>query len=314
MVKVITFLTGLLALLPAILHAEFNYPMYPEQVAPNVYAIITPTRALPNPQNGGWNSNSAFVITDDDVLLFDSGSSLGIGQAIKRAIASVTDKPVRWIVNSHAHGDHWLGNGAFTDTVETIYASDTVTSLIQNDGERWIDSFNRMSGGITGDSPVVVPTQVVGEQQSLTLGNTRFEFLLSGGSHSPGDVMLWLPDAKVLLAGDVLYSDRMPSTNAGKLRQWISTLEHLRQLHPQVVVPGHGAVSDCEGLQRLQGLLSALWSAVEQGVDDGMSDYEMLPLVSQALADFKPFYPGLEDKLKRDISHVFLQVEAASFE
>jgi hypothetical protein len=85
-------------------------------------------------------------------------------------------------------------------------------------------------------------------------------------------------------------------------------------LHPQVVVPGHGAVSDSEGLQRLQGLLSALWSAVEQGVDDGMSDYEMLPLVSQALADFKPFYPGLEDKLKRDISHVFLQVEAASFE
>ena len=73
-------------------------------------------------------------------------------------------------------------------------------------------------------------------------------------------------------------------------------------------------VRDIAGIERLHALLSELWIAVEAGVEEGLSDYEMLPQVSAALASFRPYYPGLEDKLRRDLSHVFLQVEAAAFE
>lgn len=307
-------LLSIVLAVPQALGAEFVYPMQAREVADNVYAIITPTRELPGADNGGWNSNSAFVVTAEGVLLFDSGSSTGIGRAIRDTIAGVTPRPVRWIVNSHAHGDHWLGNAAFADTVEDIFASTEVSETIVANGAGWVGRFDAMTDGITGQSKILPPNRAVDAPTGLSLGGERMRLMLSGGSHSPGDLMLWLPREQVLIAGDVIYSDRMPSTNAGDLRQWIETLERLRQLQPRIVVPGHGAVTDISGIERLHALLSELWLAVEAGVDEGLSDYEMLPQVSAALAPFEPFYPGLEEKLRRDLSHVFLQVEAAAFE
>jgi cyclase len=311
--RLLLLLSTLFAL-PGIACAEFVYPMQARAVAEGVYAIITPTRDLPNADNGGWNSNSAFVVTDSGVLLFDSGSSVGIGRAIRGTIARVTPQPVRWIVNSHAHGDHWLGNAAFADTVEQIFASAEVTAAIEIGGSAWVDRFDAMTGGITGDSEILAPDRTVEQAMDLSFGGVPVRMMLSGGSHSPGDLMLWLPRQQVLIAGDVVYSDRMPSTNAGDLRQWIETLAELQQLEPRIVVPGHGAVTDVSGLERLHELLSELWRAVESGVDEGLSDFEMLPQVSEALASFRPYYPGLDDKLRRDLSHVYLQVEAAVFE
>ena len=294
-------------------HAGGGYPMQAEQVAPDVYAIITPTRELPNPQNRGWNSNSAFVVTGDGVLLFDSGSSVDIGRAIRNTIAGVTDQPVRWIINSHAHGDHWLGNAAFKHSVEQIYASPRVRQAILIGGSSWVDRFKRMTAGATGDSEILLPTATIEQRQTLLLGNKTIEVFASGDSHSPGDLLLWLPQQQVLISGDVVYSDRMPSTNASNLAQWIGTLKQLQELQPAVVIPGPGAVADIEALARLEKLLTALWQAVSEAYEDGLSDFEMLPRVQQALDAFADDYPGLEQKLKRDLSHVFLQVEAASF-
>ena len=307
-------LISIVCTLPGTAGAQFEYSMRARAVADGVYAIVTPTRDLPNPLNGGWNSNSAFVVTDAGVLLFDSGSSTAIGIAIRKTIAAVTPQPVRWIVNSHAHGDHWLGNAAFADSVERIFASAEVAAAIEAGCSAWVERFDEMTGGITGDSRILPPDSIVEQPMELSLGGEEIRFMLSGGSHSPGDLMLWLPRQQVLIAGDVIYSDRMPSTNAGDLRQWIETLSQLQQLQPRVVVPGHGAVTDIAGIERLHALLGELWAAVEAGVDEGLSDFEMLPRISEALADFEPFYPGLGDKLKRDLSHVYLQVEAAAFE
>ena len=291
----------------------FDYPMRVEKVSERVFALITPSRELPNPENGGWNSNMAFVVAKDGVLLFDSGSSEAIGLAAKNAIRSITDKPVRWIVNSHAHGDHWLGNAAFSDTVETIIASAPVAELIANDGARWVALFNDMTGGITQRSEIKTPNKIINKDDILSISNLNVELILSGGGHSPGDLMAWLPEERVLLSGDVIYSDRMPSTNAGDLARWLEILPRLEALDPIAVVPGHGSVTDKEGITQLLSLLNALWQSVEEGIEKGLSDFEMLPTVSKALEPFKSRYPGLEEKLRRDLSHVYLQIEATTF-
>jgi glyoxylase-like metal-dependent hydrolase (beta-lactamase superfamily II) len=302
----------LLLTLPGVSSGQ-SYAMQPQQVAPNIYAVITPVRELPNPDNRGWNSNSAFVVTGDGVLVFDTGSSTQIGEALKNAIASVTRQPVRWIVNSHAHGDHWLGNAAFTDTVEKIFASSTVNERIQRDGHTWVERFQRMTEGVTGDSKIVPPNQTIDQRTGLLLGGTRIVIFPSRNSHSPGDLLVWLPDSRVLLSGDVVYSDRMPSTNDSDLRQWMVLLGELEQLQPQVVIPGHGEVTDISGITRLRQLFDTLWQSVEKGYAAGKAAYEIVPDVSEALTGFREAYPGLDEKLKRDIPHVYLQVEAATF-
>ncbi len=291
-----------------------DYPMQPQRVADGVYAVITPTRDLPNPDNKGWNSNSAFVVTDNGVLVFDTGSSEVIGQALRRAIARTTDQPVRWVVDSHGHGDHWLGNAAFPDA--EIIATIQVADRIRAEGEDWVRNFNNMTEGATGESTIVPPTSTVDQRTSRTLGGTEVMFIPSGNSHSPGDLMVWLPKRGVLLTGDVLYSDRMPSTFDADVRRWIAQLDEFQALEPAptVVVPGHGEVSDLSGVRRLRALLSDFWQAVRSGYEAGKQGFEMVPDVQQALAEYREAYPGLDEKVQRDIGRVYLQVEAAAFE
>lgn len=288
-----------------------DYPMAPQRVGEGVYAVVTPTRELPNPENKGWNSNSAFVVTGEGVLVFDTGSSEVIGTALRRAIAAVTDQPVKWVVNSHAHGDHWLGNAAFPEA--EIIASPEVTARMQQDGARWVGEFKRMTAGATGEPRLVPATTRIASRTVRTLGDTKVVIFPSGGAHSPGDLLVWLPGQQVLFAGDVLYSDRMPSTFDSDLRQWVRLLESIEELQPLAVVAGHGEVTDLQGVRRLRHLLSDFWQAVEEGYEAGLAGYEMVPAVSAALAEYRADYPGLDEKVRRDISHVYLQVEAAAF-
>jgi glyoxylase-like metal-dependent hydrolase (beta-lactamase superfamily II) len=293
--------------------ASGSYPMEALPVADDVYAVITPTRDLPNPENRGFNSNSGFVVLQTGVLLFDSGSSESIGASLRDVIAEVTPLPVRWIVNSHAHGDHWLGNAAFADTVEKIFATTEVARTIENEAQTWIDRFNDMTGGITGDSNVLVPNEFIDERTEIVLDDRTFVLFPSRDSHSPGDLIMWSPSDRVLFGGDVIYSDRMPSTFDSNLAHWIETLDELVALNPEAVIPGHGDVTDAAGVARLRDFLKTLWNAVEERYNEGLTDFEMTPLVIESLSGFSDAYPGLEEKIERDLSYVYLQVEEASF-
>ena len=112
-------------------------------IAENVYSIVSPSIGLPTPENKGWNSNIHFVVTGKGVLLFDTGSSESIGNKIKKAIKSVTDQPVRWIVNSHSHADHWLGNAAFTNA--EIITSNNELPIMKKYGEEDVTFFSKIT-------------------------------------------------------------------------------------------------------------------------------------------------------------------------
>lgn len=293
--------------------APGDYPMQPEAVAPGVYALITPARDFPNPENLGWNANMAFVVTGEGVLVVDTGSSEIMGVALREAIRSVTDQPVRWIVNTHAHGDHWLGNHAFAGESPEIMAGSEAAARMQAQADGWIRSFNDMTGGATGHSRTLFPDRLVDEVTALDLAGTRVVLLPSGGSHSPGDLVVWLPDARVLITGDVVYTDRAPSVWDGRVAQWIRFLDELIALEAEVVIPGHGRIEGPETLPRLKGYLSALWAAVEEGVLQGLPDFETVPLVRERMAEIVADYPGFEDKVGRSVAHLYPEVEAAAF-
>jgi len=281
-----------------------SYPMKAEKVGPDVYAIISPARNLPDPENKGWNSNSAFFVTPQGVLLFDTGSSQGIGESLKKTIRSVTNKPVKWIINSHSHGDHWLGNAAFKDTSPEIYASEIVSEKILTEGDDWIDRFSRMTNGSTGNSEIALPTHQVNAKKEFLFGGRKVVMFLSNNSHSPGDIILYMPVEKILFTGDVVYSDRMPSTFAADVRHWIETLKYMEELNPNAVVPGHGIVTDKKGLNRLRSLLTDYWDEVKIQVKAGKTAEQSLESVEKRLKKYEPEFPGFDEKLKRDVQFV----------
>jgi len=290
-----------------------DYAMQAEQVAPGVYAVVTPAKDFPNAENKGWNSNSVFVVTADGVLVFDTGSSETIGRALRQTIAKVTDKPIRWVINSHGHGDHWLGNGAFSGKGVEIISSEVVQARIRKEGPEWVERFRRMTDGATGDSAVVVPNQPVARPLARAFGGVKVEVLFSGDSHSPGDIVFWLPEQRVLLTGDVMYTGRAPATFDANIKQWARFLAQLEALHPAVVVPGHGPVGKVQDVVHLREYFETLWQAVSEGYEQGQADFEMRAPVLARMHRFESIYPGLDERLGESISHVYLQVEAGSF-
>jgi glyoxylase-like metal-dependent hydrolase (beta-lactamase superfamily II) len=290
-----------------------DYAMRAEPVAPGVYAVITPARDFPNVENRGWNSNSTFVVTRDGVLVVDSGSSETIGKALRQVIAKATDKPIRWIINTHGHGDHWLGNAALADGKTEIIASSTVRNRIDKEGSDWVARFNTMTDGATGASKVVKPNQVYDARVAIAFGELKAELLPSGDGHSPGDLAVWLPQQKVLIGGDVLYTERAPATFDSKLPHWIAFLKELEALKPVKIVPGHGPVADGAAVGYLRAYFEDLWKVVETGYQEGKPDFEILPKAKQVMARHKQHFPDLDTRIGESVSHTYLQVEAADF-
>lgn len=294
---------------------EKAYPgMEATEVADGVWAVVSPARSFPNEENRGWNSNMAFVETGEGVLVFDTGSSEAIGESLKATIREVTEAPVRWVINSSSHGDHWLGNHAFAGGETTFLATPEVRSLIEAEGATWRERVNQMTGGATGDTTLQPPQEVVTETTTRTFGEVEVQLRTVGNAHSPGDLVLWLPEKQALLAADVAFGESAPATMDADVRHWIDTLAELEALEPEVVVPGHGRIGEGRFiLADVRGYLETLWQTVEAGYDQGKLDYEMRGEVDDALADWAERYPNYEERIGESISHVYLQVEKAAF-
>ncbi len=280
---------------------DVNFDFTAAPVAKSVYSITAPSYGLPSPENKAWNSNSHFVVTDTGVLIFDTGSSELIAKGIRKAVEAVTDKPIRWVVNSHSHADHWLGNAEFaSDNVEIIASNQTMATM-KKYGEQDIEFFYRVTKGATGETSIAYPTSLLTHGKKRSLGGTDVEFIFSNDGHSPGDILLWLPEQKVILGGDVLSSEWMPiltpDTNIPNL---ISTLEAIAKLNPVVVLTGHGKTTTKSSILRDVNLLTNTWSLVKQGYKAGNTPEQILLQLDSALSkQYKPLYKDFDSSLER---------------
>lgn len=263
---------------------ETNFDFSVTPIADNVYSIISPSYGRPTAENKGWNSNSHFVVTNKGVLVFDTGSSELIGEAIITAIKSITDKPIRWVVNSHGHADHWLGNAAFADTGAEIISTKASAKMMKEDGQGVVDAFARMSEGATGPSRISFPTLLLSQSEKRNLGGMDVEFIYANDGHSPGDILLWLPNQKIIFGGDVLNSDWVPiMTPKGNVPNLINTLNAVITLEPAIVLPGHGQPTTVKSISRDADMLTAVWNLVKKGHAEGKKPDKILLLVNTKL-------------------------------
>jgi glyoxylase-like metal-dependent hydrolase (beta-lactamase superfamily II) len=268
---------------------DFNFSAKP--ISKNVYSIISPSYGRPSAENKGWNSNSHFVVTNKGVLVFDTGSSQLIGKGIIKAIKSVTKQPILWVVNSHSHADHWLGNAAFVDIGAEVISTKASMESMKKDGQGVVDAFSRMTEGATDKTHIAYPTQFLSKKETRTLGGVEFEFFYSNDGHSLGDVLMWLPKQRIIFGGDVLNSDWMPiMTPNGNVPNLITSLNKVEKLNPAIVLPGHGKPTSIDSITRDAEVLSAVWNLVKAGHKKGKKADEIL---AQVREKFGPKYSSL---------------------
>ncbi|WP_190808803.1 MBL fold metallo-hydrolase [Flagellimonas sp. S3867] len=287
--------------------ANTNADFEVTRITENVYSIISPSFGLPTPENKGWNSNSHFVVTKEGVLLFDSGSSEAIGNKIKSAIKTITDQPVRWVVNSHSHADHWLGNAAFADTAIEIITSSQALTVMKKYGEEDVKFYSKVTKGTIGPTQLVYPTLLLTQGQKRNFGGVDVEFIFANDGHSPGDVLMWLPKEKIIFGGDVLSSDWMPViTGHGNVPNLINTLYAIAKLNPTMVLTGHGSATTAKSVKRDAYLLSSVWKQVKtDSKNDKTADETLLNIRAKLGPKYEPLYKDFTSEIERHVKLMY---------
>ncbi|MEW8404227.1 MAG: MBL fold metallo-hydrolase [Candidatus Thiodiazotropha taylori] len=212
-----------------------------EKLAENVYALIGPLTNRDS-ENLGNNANFGVVVTDDGVVLIDSGATDKGARMIHAAIKEITDKAVTWVINSGGQDHRWMGNGYFKALGATIIASEKAVADQKARRESQLDRLWSLVGkeGLEG-TDYIYADESFSQQKLLMVGDTRIEIHHAGHAHTPGDSYIWLPQHKIVFSGDIVYTDRMLGVGSMSAhKSWIAAFEAMAAKQPEIVVGGHG--------------------------------------------------------------------------
>lgn len=286
----------------------------PEQIAPGVYVIHGPTE-LPSPDNQGFMNNPAFIVTDAGVVVVDPGSSVQVGEMVLERIGQVTDKPVLAVFNSHIHGDHWLGNQAIRAIYPDvpIYGHARVgPKVIAGAGTEWVQLMLRMTEQATAGTEVVAPDRAVKDGDELAIGGLTYRVMNNDKAHTDTDIMLHVKELDLMFLGDNAGHGRILRLEGGSFPGNIEALEQALATDARVFVPGHGPSGGREVAERYRDYLQTLYTAVEQGVEEGLADFEIRPQLMPRLEPWSQ-WAGFDIELGRHINGAYLEAEAAAF-
>ncbi|MCX2887960.1 MULTISPECIES: quinoprotein relay system zinc metallohydrolase 1 [unclassified Pseudomonas] len=291
--------------LPA--QANLEYGLVPRQIAEGTWLLEGSTDNFAK-ANGGNVVNTAFIITDAGVVVIDSGPSKRYGEALRQAIATVTDKPVLEVLLTHHHPDHALGNQAFADV--PIGALAGTAELLRQQGDAMAENMYRLVGDWMRGTEVVLPSRVV-EPGIREVGGHRLRLLgLSG--HTGADLAILDESTGVLFAGDLVFYERALTTpNSPGLDVWLKDLETLQALPWKQLVPGHGPVaSDTRPFTQMRDYLGWLDSLLREGAARGDDMAEMIrsPIPERFAGVSLTRY-----ELIRSVSHLYPRYERQQF-
>ena len=287
--------------LPAL--ADLDYALSPRQIAEDTWLLEGSTDNFAK-ANGGNIVNTAFIVTTQGVVVIDSGPSKRYGEAMRKAIAAVTDKPVIQLLLTHHHPDHVLGNQAFSDV--PIGALPGTTVLLQQQGDAMAENMYRMVGDWMRVTEVVLPTQALAPGVNR-FGNHDLQ-LLSLGGHTGADLAILDQKTGVLFAGDLVFYQRALTTpNSPGLSVWLADIATLQGLPWTQVVPGHGPVAnDARPFEQMRDYLAWLDQLLRDGAANGSDMGEMIrsPIPERFAAINLSRY-----ELIRSVSHLYPRYE-----
>jgi len=222
----------------------------PQQVADGIWSAIGATQP-PTYENSGHNNNLSFVITNDGVLVVNAGDNYLLARALHEEIRKLTDQPVKFVVLENAQG-HAAGGSAYwkEQGAHIIAHADALTEL-QTHGEQKIARILQRSRDKGMGTRLVLPDETFEDTKVVEMGGTRIELLYLGPAHSPGDISVWLPQQKVVIAGDIAFHQRLlPVFEHTDTGAWVETWDKFEALGARIVVPGHGTPTDMTEVTR----------------------------------------------------------------
>ncbi len=216
-------------------------PMSPQQVSPSAW-YVQGLSALGSPANQNFISNAGFVVTPAGVVVIDALGSPALAERLMAEIRKITPQPVTHVILTHYHADHIYGLQIFKAAGARVLAHQRGREYLQSDTARLrLDaSRTELAPWIDGKTRMVAADEWLDGPRELVVGGVRLRILPVGPSHTAEDVVVHLPQERVLYAGDIVFRGRIPFVGQANSRHWIAALDEALKLDAHVLVPGHG--------------------------------------------------------------------------
>ncbi|WP_292532077.1 quinoprotein relay system zinc metallohydrolase 2 [Methylocystis sp.] len=208
------------------------------EIAPGVYAHEGKT-SLMTRENLGDIANLGAIVGDDAVAVIDTGGSVIEGRAFLAALRETTQKPIRYVINTHAHPDHTFGNGAFVETGGIFVGHKNLPRALAARGPHYLSAFRAQMGDALDGVTIVAPTVTVEGTMTLDLGHREIVLQAWRTAHSECDLTILDPKSGVLFSGDLLFLQHVPVVD-GSLLGFLDVADRLAAIKATQVVAGHG--------------------------------------------------------------------------
>jgi len=221
-----------------------------QPVTKDVWAIVGPLEQR-NPENLANNATFGLVVTPEGAVLMDPGGSWKGAEMLHAAIRTVTDQPVKYVIDTGGQDHRWLGNGYWQGRGATVIASNEAVADHQDRESLHFTMLSQLIGeGLSGTEPayadITFDTDYV-----LEFAGLSFEIMHRGPAHTPGDSVVWLDERDVMFTGDIVYVDRILGNGpARSTRSWIDVFDAMAAFEPAHIVPGHGHATDLATARR----------------------------------------------------------------
>lgn len=212
----------------------------PVEVLPGIWTATGAT-APPTTENSGHNNNLSFIVTESGVLVVNAGDNYLLAQALHMEIRKVTNLPVKYVVLENGQGHAMLGMNYWQEQGAIVIAHADAVDEIQHNGEQILNRMIRRNGDKSMGTVLSTPDESFTEKRIIKMGGEHIEILNLGPAHSPGDIVVWLPQRKLVIAGDIAFHQRLlPVFEDTDTGAWIDTWTEFVALGAEVVIPGHG--------------------------------------------------------------------------
>ncbi|WP_245479496.1 quinoprotein relay system zinc metallohydrolase 2 [Hansschlegelia zhihuaiae] len=248
-------------------------PLPTTEVAPGVFVYQAPY-ALLAPSNMGAIANVGFVVGRDGVAVIDTGNTKEAGERLLASVKARTDLPVRYVVNTHMHPDHALGDAAFRGTGAQFVAHAKFKRALDARAQSYVDGAKRALGERFDEDlgDIVTPDVQVTDKLTLDLGGRSLELEAWPTAHTDNDLTVFDQTSGTWFLGDLLFMGHLPSVD-GSFEGWVRLMARLREQSAARVVPGHGPASASwpDALAPQQRYFDRLRKDVETLLDAGAS-------------------------------------------
>ena len=243
----------------------------PVEFIPGVFSAIGAT-APPTYENSGHNNNLSFIITGEGVVVINGGGAFVLAEALHDEIKARTDEPVVLVVNENGQGHAMLGNSYWAEQGVPIIAHEDAAAEFEDRGFQILEAMQTLNQDKAEGTFLQGPTETFTDEYIVELGEYRIEVRYLGPAHSAGDVVVWLPQQDLVIAGDMAFHERMlPIFEDTYTLDWLETWDtEFEALNATYVIPGHGHPTNMDQVRRYtKGYLEYLRGKIGELIDNG---------------------------------------------